>query len=44
MVHLEKPEEVIFEHRRFLERIGKTGNHEYPEPTDDTGRYGILGQ
>ncbi|AUM14478.1 hypothetical protein Kalk_19495 [Ketobacter alkanivorans] len=37
--HLEKPDEVIYEHRRFIERVGKT---EYQGPSDDTGKYGII--
>lgn len=39
LVHLEKPDEVIYEHRRFLEREGKAV---YQPPTEDTGKYGII--
>lgn len=39
LVHLEKPDEVIYEHRRFLERVGKAV---YQPPTEDTGKYGII--
>ena len=39
VIHLEKPDEVIFEHRRFLERVDKLLR---PEPPEDTGQYGVL--
>lgn len=39
MPHLEKPDDVIFEHRRFLEQVGKDV---YQAPSEDTGKYGII--
>lgn len=39
MIPLEKPDEVIFEHRRFLERVGKSKR---TASSEDTGRYGII--
>ena len=39
IIQLEKPDEVIYEHRRFLERLGKTVQQ---EPSEDTGQYGII--
>ncbi|RLU01587.1 alpha/beta fold hydrolase [Ketobacter sp.] len=39
MVLLEKPDEIIFEHRRFLERVSKA---QQSTPAEDTGRYGII--
>ena len=39
MVVLEKPDELIFEHRRFLDRLGKS---KVPAAAEDTGSYGIM--
>ena len=39
MVPLEKPDEIIFEHRRFLERVSKA---QHQNVSEDTGRYGII--
>lgn len=39
IIQLEKPDDVIFEHRRFLERLGNTDQQ---EPMDDTGKFGII--